>query len=136
MLSTVMPTPDVPHPDLAASLPMLRARLEEQREFRIEQLVELAAEELANEEVAAGQLAVPQGEQASPQDRARDEMSALLAAGARQALADIESALRRMATGRYGTCLYCGVPIELARLYAVPQTALCASCQRCDTEPG
>lgn len=45
-----MPTPDVPHPDLAASLPLLRARLEEQREFRIEQLVELAAEELEVEE--------------------------------------------------------------------------------------
>jgi DnaK suppressor protein len=119
-----MPTPDVPHPRLAASLPVLKARLEEQREFRIEQLVELAAEELADEELAHEELAdtVATG--------TRDEMSALLAAAARQALADIESALQRMATGRYGTCLYCGVPIEMARLHAVPQTVLCEPCQR------
>jgi RNA polymerase-binding transcription factor DksA len=116
-----MPTPDVPHPELATSLPVLRARLEEQREFRIEQLVDLAAEELAAEELASA---------AAAGERARDEMSALLAAAARQALADIENALRRMATGRYGTCLSCGVPIELPRLYAVPQTAFCESCQR------
>jgi RNA polymerase-binding transcription factor DksA len=118
-----MPTPDVPHPQLAASLPELKARLEEQREFRIEQLVELAAEELATEELAD---VAANAEQA-------DEVSALLTAAARQALADIENALQRMATGRYGACLYCGVPIELARLYAVPQTVLCEPCQRADT---
>lgn len=57
-------------------------------------------------------------------------MSALLGAAARQALADIESALRRMAIDRYGMCLYCEAPIELARLYAVPQASLCEACQR------
>src|SRR5262245_31520656 len=114
-----MPTPDTPRPELAASLPLLRARLEEQREFRVEQLVDLAVDELAAEE-AAGDTA----------DRTRDQMPVLLAAAARLALADIESALERMATGRYGMCLYCGLPIEIARLYTVQQTALCASCQR------
>jgi RNA polymerase-binding transcription factor DksA len=115
-----MPTPDMPSPDLAANLPMLRVRLEEQREFRIEQLVDLAAEELAASE-ASGEL---------PDGRVQSEVSALLAAAARQALSDIETALRRMDAGRYGTCLYCGVPIELARLLAVPQGALCGSCQK------
>ncbi|HKT05409.1 MAG TPA: TraR/DksA C4-type zinc finger protein [Rugosimonospora sp.] len=122
-MSTFMPTPDVPSPELAAHLPALRSRLEEQREFRISQLVELAAEELEFEE-REPDLAP------SPGERASREMSALLASAARRALADIESALHRMSTGRYGTCLYCGVPIELARLNAVPQTALCAPCQR------
>jgi DnaK suppressor protein len=119
-----MPTPETPHPQLATSLPVLRARLEEQRQFRIEQLVELAAEELAAEELA---------DAAAAGEEARDEMSVLLAAAARQALADIETALQRMATGQYGACLYCGVPIELPRLYAVPQTALCEPCQRGDS---
>jgi DnaK suppressor protein len=120
------------HPRLAASLPVLRARLEEQREFRIEQLVELAAEELATEELASAGPAA-RTRTLAPEaagEQVRDEMSALLTAAARQALADIESALQRMATGRYGLCLSCGLPIELARLAAVPQTALCAPCQR------
>jgi RNA polymerase-binding transcription factor DksA len=132
-MSTAMPTPDMPHPELAASLPVLRARLEEQREFRIEQLVDLAAAELAAEELSAAEFSAvsPGPRPAAPAaDPARDQMTALLAAAARQALSDIESALRRMATGRYGTCLYCGVPIEMARLHAVPQTALCEACQR------
>lgn len=125
-MSTAMPTPDVPRPELAMSLPVLRTRLEEQREFRIEQLVELATRELAAEELTAA--AAPVGSPGG--QRVRDELSMLLTTAARQALADIESALQRMDTGRYGMCLYCGAPVELARLYTVPQTALCAPCQR------
>jgi RNA polymerase-binding transcription factor DksA len=130
-----MPTPDKPHPDLAASLPLLRARLEEQREFRIEQLVDLAVEELAVEELATDAPGTEGSTGNKANGQVHDEMSVLLAAAARLALTDIENALGRMATGTYGTCLSCGLPIELARLYAVPQTAQCASCQR-DTSPG
>lgn len=125
-MSAVKPTPDVPYPELAAHLPILRERLEEQREFRIEQLVDLAAAEAASGKPDAGD-----GEHAcvTPEEQARDEIPALLAAGARRALADIEGALDRMAAGRYGRCLCCGLPIELARLIAVPQTPCCGSCQ-------
>ncbi len=125
-MSTAMPTPDLPRPELATSLPLLRARLEEPREFRIEQLVELATQELATEELAAAVApAGPFGGQG-----ARDELSVLLATAARQALSDIESALHRMDAGRYGMCLCCNAPIEIIRLYTVPQTALCEACQR------
>ena len=107
--------------ELAARLPLLRARLEEQREFRISQLVDLAAEELEYEErVQAGIPVAP----------AKRELSALLTSAARRALADIEGALERIATGRYGTCVSCAAPIELARLAAVPQAPFCAPCQR------
>lgn len=125
-MSAVKPTPDVPYPELAAHLPLLRARLEEQREFRIEQLVDLAAAE-----AAAGKPDGGDGEHAgvTPEEQARDEIPALLAAGARRALADIEGALDRITAGRYGRCLCCGLPIELARLVAVPQTPLCGACQ-------
>ncbi len=129
-MTTSMPTPDVPRPELAAGLPLLRARLEEQREFRIEQLVELASRELAVDDLTASDAAPTPAAGRPP----RDEVSALLAAAARRALEDIEGALTRMDAGRYGMCLYCGVPIELARLYTVPQTALCAPCQR-DASP-
>jgi DnaK suppressor protein len=125
-MSAVKPTPDVPYPELAACLPQLRARLEEQREFRIEQLVDLAAAEAAAGKPDTGDGEHPGG---TPEEQARGEIPALLAAGARRALADIEGALDRIAAGRYGRCLCCGQPIEPARLIAVPQTPLCGACQ-------
>jgi DnaK suppressor protein len=40
----------------------------------------------------------------------------------------IERALERIRDGRYGVCEACGVEIPLARLEAVPATALCQPC--------
>jgi RNA polymerase-binding transcription factor DksA len=111
--SLLMPTPDRPRPDLVASLPALRARLEEQRQFRLEQLAALAEPTLDAD--------------------GHREVAEVLAAGARQALADIETALERIGTGRYGTCLRCGAPIPLERLDIIPETGLCVDCQRSTT---
>jgi DnaK suppressor protein len=60
--------------------------------------------------------------------RALDEVRAVVAAGARKALADIELALVRMSAGNYGRCRACGADIPLAVLTAVPRTTLCRSC--------
>jgi DnaK suppressor protein len=90
------------------SLPLLRAKLEEQRRFRVEQLADL--------DTAA--------------DPANREVNKLLEAAARQALANIELALDRMATGHYGTCRHCGTDIPLDRLYVIPQSVACAKCSR------
>jgi RNA polymerase-binding transcription factor DksA len=117
MPSTVKP-PDQPHPDLLLSLRTLRAKLEEQRQFRTEQIAALTS--------PVAPLAVP----AMRVDTARDQVSATLLSGARQALADIDAALYRMLVGRYGDCQNCGTGIELQRLYAIPQSALCAECHR------
>ena len=57
------------------------------------------------------------------------EVDALIAAGARQALNDIELALARMHTGRYGYCRTCGLRIPLVVLEAIPKTTLCLACQ-------
>jgi DnaK suppressor protein len=121
MPSTLMPIPDVPHPDLAASLPLLREMLEEQRQFRLIQLAELA------EEAGARRPVHDRGDVAA--DSARSEVVAALAAAARQALDDAEAALYRMSNGRYGTCQGCGAQISLERLYVVPQTGMCVDCQ-------
>jgi DnaK suppressor protein len=40
----------------------------------------------------------------------------------------VEAALRRLAEGTYGNCTRCGLHINKARLAAVPEAALCASC--------
>jgi DnaK suppressor protein len=46
----------------------------------------------------------------------------------RQALADIEAALRRLADGTYGRCEQCGRPIGTALLSARPQARYCGAC--------
>jgi DnaK suppressor protein len=57
-------------------------------------------------------------------------VQALVEAGARQALHDIELALARIRTGVYGGCRRCGAAISLAVLEAIPQTTLCQRCHR------
>jgi RNA polymerase-binding transcription factor DksA len=126
MPRTLIPTPDQPQPDLLVSLPALHHKLEEQRRFRLEQLAELAASDPAP--ASDGHLRL----RTAPAviDPARREVAAALASAARQALADIDAALARMNSGRYGTCLRCGTRIPLARLQTVPQAALCFDCHR------
>jgi len=104
-----MPTPDRRRPELLARLPELHARLEEQRRFLTQQLTGLDTP-------------------ISGDARTDDELQSLLADAARRALGDIEVALHRMATGRYGSCLYCGAELPLARLIAVPQADTCPDC--------
>jgi RNA polymerase-binding transcription factor DksA len=55
-------------------------------------------------------------------------VEALVAAGARRALADIELALVQMRTGHYGYCRICGASIPLVVLEAIPKTTLCLAC--------
>jgi RNA polymerase-binding transcription factor DksA len=43
-------------------------------------------------------------------------------------IADIRAALTRLEKGTYGICLACGGTIGSARLSAIPEAALCASC--------
>jgi DnaK suppressor protein len=129
MSSTLTPTPDQPRPELLLSLPDLRARLEEQRQFRVEQIASLAGADNRPYPVQIGADTsdiVP--------DSAHSEVSAALLAGARQALADIETALYRILNGQYGDCLRCGAPIGMPRLRTVPQTVLCADCHRISTQ--
>jgi RNA polymerase-binding transcription factor DksA len=102
--------PAVPMAD--ADLQILRAELEEQRRFRVEQLDELAADV------------------AQAQDAARQHVARVLATAAEEALRDIGSALDRMDRGGYGVCLDCKRPIQRERLEVVPMSRFCTPCQR------
>jgi DnaK suppressor protein len=125
MPGRLIPIPDPPRPDLLLSLPALRARLEEQRQFRIEQIASLAgADEAGAAPPAGGDLTE------SLVDTAQSQVTAALLTGARQALADIDTALYRIVNGQYGNCLACGQSIDMQRLQTLPQTALCADCHR------
>jgi RNA polymerase-binding transcription factor DksA len=92
-------------------LAALRAALLEQRRFRVEQLADLQ-------------------KFTAPQESAAVEISDRLRVGARFALAQIEAALDRMDTGRYGTCTRCSEEIPLERLEILPMSPLCVACSR------
>jgi DnaK suppressor protein len=47
-----------------------------------------------------------------------------------QVLADIDSALKRIDEGTYGTCISCGQEIPVQRLEAYPAASLCIDCKR------
>lgn len=51
-----------------------------------------------------------------------------LAGELKDALAEVEAALTRVANGTYGRCVKCGQPISPARLEAMPATPLCITC--------
>jgi len=118
--------PGRPGDSLAARLPALRVALEQQLRFRREQLHQLET---------AGDA--PGRSSADPPDR-RDgeavyglhEVDALVVAGAWRVLADVELALVRMHSGRYGYCRSCGARIPLVVLQAIPRTTLCLACQQ------
>ncbi|HEY2576399.1 MAG TPA: TraR/DksA C4-type zinc finger protein [Streptosporangiaceae bacterium] len=57
----------------------------------------------------------------------RQHVAALLSQ-AREHLAQIRAALRKLDDGGYGTCETCGQPIAPARLAARPATPLCLDC--------
>jgi DnaK suppressor protein len=101
----------------------LREELEKLRDFRHEQLAHLLAHD-KNRTSLAGYGPRADGDAT----RALNEVRALVTAGARQALADIELALTRMNDGNYGRCRACDSAIPLAVLTAIPTTTLCRSC--------
>jgi RNA polymerase-binding transcription factor DksA len=111
---------------LVRQLPALRDELERQRDFREEQLAHLNTHE-NNRTLLAGY-----GPHTADADAARAlrEVRAAVAAGARQALADIERALARISDGTYGRCRDCDADIPLAVLMAIPKATVCLTCRR------
>jgi RNA polymerase-binding transcription factor DksA len=96
-------------------LPELRAALEQQRRFRVDQLDELAVEATNPTSIA---------------DEPRIQVAAALKMAATAALADIDAALRRLDRGSYGMCEQCRTAIPLERLEILPMSRYCMRCQR------
>ena len=86
--------------------------LEEQREFRLDQLT-----------------ALRRPNSRSPLHGRHREITVALTVGAETALTEVLAALKRMDDGRYGGCERCGNAIEVERLEVLPQAALCLPCQ-------
>jgi DnaK suppressor protein len=95
-----------------AHLPRLRAELEQQQRFRLDQIDQLASEA------------------ALAADEARRQVIRALIMAAEWALGDINWALQRLDRGTYGTCERCTAPVPLERLNILPMARLCMPCQR------
>jgi RNA polymerase-binding transcription factor DksA len=121
MSSITMSKPS-PYANVLGHLSELRALLEEHRRFRLDQLGQLTTEH------PVGESRVDTLDASA--DNARVEVSAAVEAAARQALDDIDDALSRMDSGRYGSCAECEAAIPLERLLAIPQAPLCMGCQQ------
>ena len=51
-----------------------------------------------------------------------------------KSLRDVEKAIARIDAGTYGTCSYCKVAIETARLEARPEASSCIKCKKTFTK--
>lgn len=100
--------------DLSDRIPALRAALEQQRRFRVDQLAELNAASL---------MPVARGNDPS------EEVALAVRAAAMTALTDIEAALHRIELGRFGQCQGCDTAIPLERLEILPMVSFCMLCQ-------
>src|SRR5689334_1343328 len=91
-----------------------KAALEQQRQFRLEQLHELAQ---------ADAHALP------AVDDVHDHVREILRSGAAAALVNIEHALERLCAGTFGICERCTTRISNERLEILPMSRYCMRCQ-------
>lgn len=61
-------------------------------------------------------------------EREDDEVLESLGQSGEAEVRQIRAALTRLDDGTFGLCQSCGGPVGVARLVAVPHTALCAAC--------
>jgi DnaK suppressor protein len=115
-------------PDLSAlreQLSVRAARLRADVQTHREQLIEPAA--------ATGNTFIAGAEGATAD--ADDEREVALLRRSQLELDDVNAALQRLDSGRFGECERCGEPIALARLQALPQARLCLACQSAAEHP-
>ena len=70
----------------------------------------------------------PDDEGARAVDQASRDLAAINMEREMRTLAEVESSLRRLASGNYGNCASCDAEIPAARLEALPWTHLCVDC--------
>ena len=96
--------------------------MEAQWRDRLQEVTELS---LAYHEAASAAAAAPAG---GPGERKVRKLLRRTVA-ARRALADIEEALSRLASGRYGLCEDCAATIPARLLAAAPEARYCLRCR-------
>jgi len=103
-----------------------RALLEAQWRDRVQEITELS---LAYHEAASATAAAAGAAPASGAAERKVRKLLRRTVAARQALADTEEALSRLASGRYGLCEGCTAAIPARLLAAAPETRYCPRCR-------
>ena len=101
---------------MAIDIDTARKKLEEERE-------QLLARSIPPPEIARGDEA-----DLAAMAQAK-EQSRWLETDQKKRLAQIDQALARIASGKYGICDNCGNPIAPERLEAMPHATMCINCQ-------
>jgi DnaK suppressor protein len=84
-----------------------------------------------------GDLSTLPSELADASSQMFDQALALdLMANEADAIGKIDQALGRIKGGKYGDCEFCGKPIPLARLKALPSATLCVRCREQEERGG
>jgi DnaK suppressor protein len=108
------------------ALPQWRALLELHWQERLERVTELS--------LAYHEARERAGEGSGPATEGAEAQSARLilhrTVEERRALADIEAALARLDSGRFGWCEQCGAAVDVSRLAEAPQARYCLHCDR------
>lgn len=110
-------------------LDAVKASLLEERAQLVDQVAELEAEADVKNWRDGGFDDDPADSGSASFER---ETAQSLSMHARNMLAQIDDALRRIEAGSYGNCAQCDQPIAKARLEALPATTLCMDCKRRD----
>ena len=107
----------------AASRKAIRAELEHKKQELTGRLERISAN-------------LRRGRDADSKERAKEfednEVVDALGNEAREEVAKISAALRRMDSGDFGTCTECGMPIEEGRIKACPYAEECIECAEFD----
>jgi DnaK suppressor protein len=105
----------------------LRQRLEDDRASLLERTAGLL-----DDDDQARQIPAPHahGETERAVVDAERRVTAVLEAGARDALDEVVQALARLDDGTYGSCADCGAQIWAERLHARPAARFCVACQQ------
>lgn len=105
----------------------LRQQLEREKERLLKELDQLKTANAPVGESREGSSFGKKEEAAS--ETVEREKSMVLEAQLKTTLAEVEDALGKFKTEKYGACELCGRPIERARLEAIPHARLCLECK-------
>ena len=117
-------------PELSATHKRLLKRMQVERTKLVHQAEELEAEQRAlAEDPDAAEISsdVESGDCVASRER---DVDLRVSAHVDELIAQIDRAIEKLHTGRYGTCERCGARIPRARLDAVPYAELCVECQQ------
>jgi DnaK suppressor protein len=107
-----------------------RSLLLSERETYVRQADSLMAEaEALAEDMEPGDIQFDEESGEGDTLNVERERDLAMSAQARAAVDEIDRALDKISTGKYGTCERCGTAIPKVRLKALPYAALCVACK-------